>query len=149
LLAKVEMEGAMIMWPQVLPDEKSVIFTRLQLPPTTIMLQSLKSGEIQELFEGDAARYLPTGHLVYWLQNSIFAVPFNPDTLEVAGGAIPIVEGVFRMAAPQYAVSALPLNLHPEIIEMLERCLEKDTKNQYHDIADSRVDIQKVLAVYM
>jgi serine/threonine protein kinase len=40
----------------------------------------------------------------------------------------------------------LPHNRHPKIIEMLERCLEKDTKNRYHDIGDTRVDIQKILA---
>ncbi len=42
--------------------------------------------------------------------------------------------------------SSLPLNLHPRIRLLLERCLEKDAKNRYHDIADVRVDIQKVLA---
>ena len=42
--------------------------------------------------------------------------------------------------------SALPVNLHPKIIEMLERCLEKDPKDRYSGISDARVDIQKVLA---
>jgi eukaryotic-like serine/threonine-protein kinase len=40
----------------------------------------------------------------------------------------------------------LPVNPHPRIRLLLERCLEKDAKNRYHDIADVRVDIQKVLA---
>jgi len=40
----------------------------------------------------------------------------------------------------------LPINIHPKVRETLERCLEKDIKNRYHDIADARVDIQKVLA---
>ena len=40
----------------------------------------------------------------------------------------------------------LPQNLHPRIRLLLERCLEKDPKNRYHDIADARVDIQSVLA---
>jgi serine/threonine protein kinase len=106
LLAEVAMEGAMIVFPQVLPDEKSVIFTRIQPQPTTVMVQSLESGESKELFEGDTAQYLPTGHLVYWLQNSIYAVPFDLGTLEAVGGPIPIVQGVFRAGgAPQYAIS--------------------------------------------
>jgi serine/threonine protein kinase len=42
--------------------------------------------------------------------------------------------------------STLPPNLHPRIRLLLERCLEKEPKNRYHDIADVRVDIQKVLA---
>jgi serine/threonine protein kinase len=42
--------------------------------------------------------------------------------------------------------NSLPSNLHPRIRLLLEHCLEKDPKNRYHDIADARVDIQKVLA---
>jgi serine/threonine protein kinase len=41
--------------------------------------------------------------------------------------------------------SKLPENLHPKIIEALERCLEKDVKNRYGSISDARVDIQKSL----
>ena len=40
----------------------------------------------------------------------------------------------------------LPLNLHPRIRLLLERCLEKEAKDRYHDVADVRVDIQTVLA---
>jgi eukaryotic-like serine/threonine-protein kinase len=40
----------------------------------------------------------------------------------------------------------LPLNLHARIRLLLERCLEKEAKNRCHDIADVRVDIQKVQA---
>jgi Tol biopolymer transport system component len=39
----------------------------------------------------------------------------------------------------------LPLNLHPRIRLLLERCLEKEVKNRYSSIGDARVDIQKVL----
>ena len=71
-----------------------------------IVVQSLKSGERKELFAGDAARYLPTGHIVYALGNNLFAVPFDLNTLEVTGGPVPVVEGVLRAGgAPQYAVS--------------------------------------------
>jgi serine/threonine protein kinase len=42
--------------------------------------------------------------------------------------------------------STLPPNLHPRIRLLLERCLEKEPKNRYHDIADVRVDVQKALA---
>ena len=45
---------------------------------------------------------------------------------------------------PQW--NMLPINLHPRIRLLLERCLEKEAKDRYHDIADARVDIQKALA---
>jgi serine/threonine-protein kinase len=41
--------------------------------------------------------------------------------------------------------SRLPANLHPRLPLLLERCLEKEPGNRLHDIADARVDIQKVL----
>ncbi len=40
----------------------------------------------------------------------------------------------------------LPPNLHPRIRFLLERCLEKESKNRYGSINDARVEIQKVLA---
>lgn len=93
--------------PQMLPDGKSVLFTRVLPAPYKVMIQSLKSGERKELFEGDTARYLPTGHIVYAIENNLFAVPFDSGRLELAGGSVRIIENVFRLDvyAPQYAVS--------------------------------------------
>ena len=89
-------EGTGVVAPEPLPDGKSVIFTDALLQPM-IVIQSLESAERKELFPGFAARYLPTGHLVYSSypeNNTLFAVAFNPDTLEVTGGPVPIVEDV-------------------------------------------------------
>jgi serine/threonine protein kinase len=79
--------------PQLLPDGKSVLYTSVR---DEIMVQSLKSGESRKLFAGRAARYIPTGHIVYALpnNNSLFAIPFDLDRLETTGGQVPIVEGV-------------------------------------------------------
>ena len=42
------------------------------------MVQSLKSGERKRLIAGGTdARYLPTGHLVYALGGTLFAVVFD------------------------------------------------------------------------
>jgi len=40
----------------------------------------------------------------------------------------------------------LPLNLHPRIRLLLERCLEKESRNRYGSISDARVDIQNALS---
>ena len=40
----------------------------------------------------------------------------------------------------------LPANLHPKLRDLLRRCLQKDAKLRYHDIADVRLDIQETLA---
>jgi len=39
----------------------------------------------------------------------------------------------------------LPANLHMRLREVLERCLEKEAKNRYHDISDVKADIQRIL----
>ena len=38
----------------------------------------------------------------------------------------------------------LPADLHPRLREVLERCLEKDLRGRRHDIADVRVDLEKI-----
>ena len=46
-------------------------------------------------------------------------------------------------AEPEW--NSLPPNLHPRLRLLLERCLEKEAKDRCHDVADVRVDIQRVL----
>ncbi len=41
--------------------------------------------------------------------------------------------------------SSLPTDIHPRILLLLERCLEKDIRNRYSSMNDPRVDIQKAL----
>jgi Tol biopolymer transport system component len=103
--ALVEDVGQSCYAPQILPDGKAVIYT-IGSAPYKIMLQSLESGECRELFVGDTAQYLPTGHIVYVVDNSLYARPFDVDRLEVTGGPVSMLEGILRSGgAPQYAVS--------------------------------------------
>ncbi len=44
--------------------------------------------------EGDGARVLPTGHLVYARAGTIFAVPFDEKRLMVTGGPVPVQQGI-------------------------------------------------------
>jgi eukaryotic-like serine/threonine-protein kinase len=89
--------------PQMLPDGQAVLFTLATGGSTDrwdnahIVVQSLKSGERKTLIDGGSdGRYLPTGHLVYALGGTLFAVPLNVRRLEVMGGPTPVVEGVRR-----------------------------------------------------
>ena len=92
--------------PQMLPDGATLLFTIAQgsaaaagdrWDKARIVVQSLKTRERKTLIEGGAdARYVSTGHLVYALGGTLFAVPFNLGKLEVIGGPVPIVEGVRR-----------------------------------------------------
>jgi Tol biopolymer transport system component len=92
--------------PQILPDGKSILFTGVDGGTRlTIMVQSLKSGEPKPLFAGVGARYLPTGQILYAVENNLFAVPFDPDRLETTGGQVPVVEGIDMTFAQPYALS--------------------------------------------
>ena len=93
--------------PQILPGGSSVLFTRLpnSLALGEVVVHSLESGEQKVLFTGRGARYIFTGHIVYTVDDVLFAVPFNLDTLEVVGGPVAIVEGVRVAPTSQYAVS--------------------------------------------
>ena len=99
--------------PQVLPGEKAVLFTLgdgRNWDDAQIVVHSLKTGERKVLIEGGRdARYVPTGHLVYVLEGTLLAVPFDVDKLEVTGGSIPMAEGVMtagsRSGAAQFSVS--------------------------------------------
>ncbi|HEY1336707.1 MAG TPA: protein kinase, partial [Bryobacteraceae bacterium] len=47
---------------------------------------------------GTHARYLSSGRLMYALNGSLFAVPFDLKRLETTGGPVPVIEGVRRGA---------------------------------------------------
>jgi WD40 repeat protein len=104
LLAKAE--NARSVAPQILPDGKHVMYTNTLEQPDKVVVQSLESGKRKDLCKGDTAWYLPTGHLVYAVDNNLFAAAFDPVKTAIEGGSVPMVEGVLRAGgAPQYAVS--------------------------------------------
>ncbi len=99
-------------WPQALPGARGVLFTAS--PPANyedadIVVQPLPDGEPKVVHRGGYhARYVPSGHLVYLHQGTLFAAPFDIDRLEVTGQAVPAVEGVATNAnsgSSQIAIS--------------------------------------------
>ena len=100
--------GEQVHGPQILPGGEWVLFTATRATGATrwdeaqIVVQSLESAERKILWEGGSdARYVPTGHLVYALEDVLFALPFDLASLEVSGGPVPVVEGVRRAIDPQ------------------------------------------------
>ena len=92
-------EGEGIYGPQMLAGEEWVLFTvrsgDQSLDEVQIVAQSLTTNERTVLIDGGLdGRYVPTGHLVYGVNNVLVAVPFDVDTREVTGGPVPLVEGV-------------------------------------------------------
>ena len=98
-------EGEQMDSPQLLPDGESVLFSVATATGSTrwdeaqIVVQSLPTGERTVVWQGGSnARYVPTGHLVYALRDTLYAIAFDADSLTVSGGPIPVVEGVRRAA---------------------------------------------------
>jgi serine/threonine-protein kinase len=97
-----------LVYPQMLPDGKAVLFSSQAEGGFQVTVQSLESEEPKLLFPGWPAQYLPTGHLVYGMENTLTAIRFDTDTLETIGGPIPLVEDVFQtenIAPTHYAIS--------------------------------------------
>ena len=67
--------------------KKAVLFTLgdgTNWDDAQIVVYSLETGERKVLIDGGRdARYVPTGHVVYVLDGTLLAVPFDVDTLEV------------------------------------------------------------------
>ena len=88
--------------PQMLPGGKAVLFSLKKASDVwdsgQVVVQTI-GGDRKTLVEGGAnGRYLPTGHLVYARSGVLLAVPFDLSSLSVAGGPVPVVEGVRRAA---------------------------------------------------
>jgi serine/threonine-protein kinase len=87
--------------PTLLPDGDSVLYTlttsQWGWAEAQVVVESLATRKRTVLIDGAGdARYLPTGHLVYAQGDGLFAVAFDPETLTISGGAVPIVRGVMR-----------------------------------------------------
>ena len=90
--------------PELLPDGDTLLFAIGTSTPapmfwddTQIVAHSISSGQRKVLIpRGNSPTYVPTGHLVYALEGTLLAAPFDARTLEVKGGAVPVVEGVRR-----------------------------------------------------
>jgi Tol biopolymer transport system component len=87
-------------FPQVLPTAKAVLFTlapgRGDTPDTnSIVMQRLDTGERKTLWKGGTfGRYLPSGHLVFVSQNTLFAAPLDLTRMEIVGTPRPVAQGV-------------------------------------------------------
>ena len=112
LLVAVD-DGEEFQGPQTLPDGQHLLFTIAtgsgpdRWDKARVVVQNLRSRERTTLFEnGSDARYLPTGHIVYAVGGSLFAVAFDLQRLRVSGNKVPMIEGVRRAPGPSVSGNA-------------------------------------------
>ena len=79
-------------WPQVLPSGDGIVFTvwKGSADASEIAYLSVASGERRVLLPGTFARYLPTGHLIYFVESRMMAVPFDPGRGVLTGSPVPV-----------------------------------------------------------
>ncbi|MEE9236055.1 MAG: protein kinase, partial [Candidatus Acidoferrales bacterium] len=104
-------------WPSFLPDGQHVLFIGQRggqdYDDASIEVLNLETGERKVVHEGGTyPRYLPTGHLAYIRDGTLFAAPFDLDRLEVTGTPAPVLQevlstpgGTSGTGAAQYAFS--------------------------------------------
>ena len=83
--------------PYVLPGRNVILYTARVEQGWRTMAIDLETGIKKDLIEkGLAARYVPTGHLVYqdWNEESLLAVPFDIDRLEILGPPKRVIDQV-------------------------------------------------------
>jgi len=86
-------------WPQILPGGRTVLYSG-NISTTgwdqgNIMAQPISGGPPKLILRGGFhARYIRTGHLIYVNQGTLFAVPFDPERLELKGTPAPLLEAV-------------------------------------------------------
>jgi serine/threonine-protein kinase len=86
-------------WPQVLPGGQAVLYSAALTPANyedaLINVLSLKTGQQKTVVRGGYfGRYLPSGHLLYIHQGTLYAVPFDAARLEVRGSPAPLLDDV-------------------------------------------------------
>jgi Tol biopolymer transport system component len=102
-------DGEIYFGPRLLPDGDTVLFGISSTEDPVdgeIVAQSLSTGARKVLIaNGNDARYVASGHLVYALGDALFGVEFDLDTLTVTGNAMPLVPEVRRANARQTGVA--------------------------------------------
>jgi len=86
-------------WPDGLPGGRGLLYTAHtktgSYDDASLVVQGPGGEPRRVLLKGGYhARYLSSGHIVYLHDKKLFAVPFDLDRLQLAGPAVPVIQGV-------------------------------------------------------
>jgi hypothetical protein len=86
--------------PQLVNDGRDLLYTVLERPMTSfdntsIVVQPVSGGDRRIVQAGASdGRLLPTGHLLFLRDSTLYAVTIDPQGLQTQGGPMPVIEGV-------------------------------------------------------
>jgi len=86
-------------WPQALLGGKAVLYTAhstfRNFEDASLVVHALEGDTRKVLYRGGYhGRYLPSGHLVFIQEGTLFAAPFDLDRLDLTGQPAPALAGV-------------------------------------------------------
>jgi serine/threonine-protein kinase len=86
-------------WPQVLPAQQAILFsvyyTDRNYDDSDIEVLWLKTGQRKRIYRGGFfGRYLPSGHLVFIHQNTLFAARFDAGRMSLESTPQPAIESI-------------------------------------------------------
>jgi serine/threonine protein kinase/Tol biopolymer transport system component len=94
--------------PQFLPDGRHFLYHSLNLTPPAVFVGDLEGSESRRLLEADtAARYVPSGHLLFARGGILLAQAFDAERLALAGNPFRVAA---QVAMPPGAQPALSLS---------------------------------------
>ena len=103
--------GGVAQSPQWLPGTQVVMFTLVRQDTDSepeIVVRSLVTGEQQTVIRGGIdARYVSSGHLVYFSTGTLLAVPFDSRALKVVGAPVAVAENVASGLVPGRALNGV------------------------------------------
>ncbi len=86
--------------PQFLPGSDALLFSARPADgawdDAVIGVGTPGKNDRKMIWQGSAARYVPTGHLVFAQESTLWAMPFDVDRLEASGTPVPLQEGLLR-----------------------------------------------------
>jgi eukaryotic-like serine/threonine-protein kinase len=80
--------------PQGLPGGRHVLYTIVSGATRQLAVLDLETRATRLLLPGSHGRFLPSGHLVYWRDGSLWGVRFDPGTFRILSDAAPLVGGL-------------------------------------------------------
>jgi serine/threonine-protein kinase len=80
--------------PHFLPDGRALLFVVRSAERPRIAYLADGASDYTPLLEGADPRYLPSGHLLFTREDSVWAVAFDAVSGRIAGDPVPVLEGV-------------------------------------------------------
>ena len=122
-------------WPVMLPDGQSVLFTIMPTSGDTdfnaaqLALLDLSSGTTRTLIHGARSGwYVNSGHLVFAAGRELRAIPFDPQRREVSGTAVSVVPQIVtdNIGAANYSVAEDGSLVYPQPMVFTRRLVWVD-----------------------